>query len=128
MKIIGSGESKLETIISYLLIIGVISSLLLELVGMVLFYISYSNLSINQDSSYFIHGVNFFVFVFNQFKISTAETLPVRLMTIGIMFLLLTPFLRVIFSAIYFALNKNIKYALITLFVLAVLVISLSLH
>jgi uncharacterized membrane protein len=128
MKIIGSGESSLETIISYLLIIGVISSLLLELVGMILFYISYSNLSISQDSSFFIHGINFFVFVFNQFQISTSETLPVRMMTIGIMFLLLTPFLRVIFSAIYFAINKNTKYALITLFVLTVLVISLSLH
>jgi uncharacterized membrane protein len=128
MNRIGSGESKLETVISYLLIIGVISSLILELVGIFLLYNSSSDISISRDSSFFIHGVNFFVFVFNQFRISTTETLPIRLMTIGIMVLMLTPFLRVIVSAVYFALRKNIKYTLITLFVLAILTISLSLH
>ena len=128
MNTIGSGEAKLETVISYLLIIGVISSLILELVGIILLYISYSNISISQDSNYFVHGINFFVFVFNQFKISTNESLPIRLMTIGIMVLLLTPFLRVIFSAVYFALYRNIKYTLITLFVLVILTLSLSLH
>ena len=128
MNKIGSGESKLESVISNILIIGVISSLALELAGIILLYISYSDLSISQDSGFFIHGMNFFIFVISQFKISTSEILPIRLMTIGIMVLMLTPFLRVIVSAVYFAIRKNTKYTLITLFVLAILVISLSLH
>ena len=35
---LGSGESKLETVVSYILIIGVVISVLLEIIGISLFY------------------------------------------------------------------------------------------
>jgi len=49
-------------------------------------------------------------------------------MTAGIMVLILTPYIRVIASVIYFGWEKNFKYVLITLFVLVVVTLSLALH
>ena len=40
---VGSGESKLETVVSYFLIIGVVISVLLEIIGISLFYKIYGN-------------------------------------------------------------------------------------
>ena len=124
---VGSGESRLETVISYLLIIGVVSSLIIELIGIILTYVSYRQLPISNDASFFIQGRDFFTFIYNQFT-DGGETVAVRLMTLGVVFLMLTPYLRVIISAFYFALRRNIKYTLITLFVLIVITISLATH
>jgi uncharacterized membrane protein len=49
-------------------------------------------------------------------------------MTLGIAILMLTPYVRVILSVIHFSRERNIKYVLITLFVLALLTISLALQ
>jgi uncharacterized membrane protein len=49
-------------------------------------------------------------------------------MTLGITTLILTPFARVVASVLYFVWKRNIKYTLITIFVLTVLTISLALH
>ena len=61
--VLGSGESKLETTISYLLIIGVVISLFLEAIGLTLFFVSYSNLNIMENRVAFIEGGNFFSFL-----------------------------------------------------------------
>ncbi len=125
---LGSGESKLETAISYLLIIGVVASLALEIVGMVLFYRAYGSLGISQDRSMFIHGRDFFTFIYSQFKEGPGKGLPLLFMTAGVVVLMLTPYIRVIMSVLYFGWEKNIKYVIITLFVLAVLTASLIFH
>ncbi len=125
---LGSGESKLETAISYLFIIGVITSFVLEIMGIILFYHAYGQLGISQDKAMFIHGRDFFSFIYNQFKESHTEGSAILFMTAGIVILILTPYLRVILSAFYFAWERNFKYVLITLFVLAVVTISLVLH
>jgi uncharacterized membrane protein len=124
---VGSGESRLETTISYLLIIGVMASLVTEVAGMILMYLSYKQLLISSDPGFIIRGRDFFTFVYNQFT-NNNETAAVRLMTLGIVFLMLTPYLRVIISAFYFSLRKNVKYVLITLFVLILLTVSLATH
>jgi uncharacterized membrane protein len=49
-------------------------------------------------------------------------------MVLGIAALILTPYIRAITSVIYFASRKNLKYCLITFFVLAVLTMSLMMH
>jgi uncharacterized membrane protein len=41
---------------------------------------------------------------------------------------LLTPYVRVILSAVFFTREKNFKYMMITIFVLIILTISLTLH
>ncbi len=119
--------SRLESAISYLLMAGVAISMLLETIGMVLFYQSYGNLNISQDKTVFIQGRNFFTFIYDQFR-GQGQPAAIIFMTLGIIVLMLTPYVRVIVSVVYFAWQKNAKYVLITLFVLAVLTISLALH
>ncbi len=63
MKPLGSGESKLETVISYVLIVGVLVSLVLTVTGLVL-YRSYGHLDIQlTDPSMFLQAENFFSFL-----------------------------------------------------------------
>jgi uncharacterized membrane protein len=45
---------------------------------------------------------------------------------VGVVILILTPYVRVLMSVLYFAWEKNTKYILITLFVLLLLTISLA--
>jgi len=123
----GSGETKLEGVISYVLIIGVVTSLLIEMAGMILFYRTYGSLAISQDSRMFLRGKNFFMFLMQLFSGSSAS-LPIKLFTLGIAALILTPYIRAVLSVIYFAARGNGKYLLITLFVLTILTISLLVH
>jgi uncharacterized membrane protein len=123
---LGGGESKLETAISYLLIIGVVASLALEVVGIALFYHSYGHLHIAEDKAMFISGQNFFDFLHGLFRRNYVQKTATLLMTVGIALLIVTPYLRVIMSVLYFIWKRDIKYALITIFVLAVLTISLG--
>jgi len=53
---------------------------------------------------------------------------PLSLIALGIVLLMVTPYLRVLASVLYFTVERNPKYALISLFVLAVLTISLKVH
>lgn len=125
---LGSGESKLETSLSYLLIAGVIVSLVLEIIGIVILYHSYGHLAISQDAGMFIQGHDFFSFIYQQFQGKHVAGSAALFMTAGIIVLILTPYLRVVASVIYFGWEKNIKYVLITLFVLVVVTVSLALH
>ena len=126
--VLGSGESKLETTISYLLIIGVVISLFLEAIGLTLFFVSYSNLNIMENRVVFIEGENFFSFVLMLFQGENVQNSALLFMTGGLVILILTPYIRVITSVIYFAWKKNIKYVIVTLFVLISLTASLALH
>ena len=126
--IIGSGESKLETTISYLLIIGVIFSLILEAIGLTLFYYSFANLNILENEVVFIREENFFSFVITTLQGENIQNSAILFMTLGLITLISTPYIRVITSVIYFAWEKNRKYLLLTLFVLIILTVSLTLH
>jgi uncharacterized membrane protein len=126
--VLGSGESKLETAISYLLILGVVISLFLEVIGLILFFRSYSNLNILENSVAFIRGENFFSFVRTLFQWENMQNSSLLFMTLGLVVLILTPYTRVIMSVIYFAWKNNSKYVLMTLFVLITLTVSLALH
>jgi uncharacterized membrane protein len=126
--VIGSGESKLETTISYLLIVGVVISLFLEVFGLILFYRSYANLNILESTVAFIRGENFFSFMGTLFQGENMQNSAFLVMTLGLVVLILTPYIRVITSVIYFAWKKNSKYVLVTFFVLVILTVSLALH
>lgn len=125
---LGSGESKLETGVSYLLIIGVILSLILEVIGLIIFRHSYGNLAISQDPSMHIQGSNFFTFILDEFQGKHTQGSAIQFMIAGITVLILTPFIRLVASVFYFGWEKNFKYVLITLFVLVVITLSLALH
>jgi uncharacterized membrane protein len=121
-------ESRFEKIIGYLLIAGVMISLVLEIVGVVLFYQSSGNLDISQDAGVYIKGHDFFSFIYQQIQDRQISESAILFMTAGIVVLILTPYVRVIASVLYFSLQKNLKYILIVLFVLVVVTLSLALH
>ena len=125
---LGSGESKLETGISYLLIAGVIISLLLEIIGVIFLFHSQGHLDISRDTSVFIQGHDFFTFIYKEVQEKHTEGSAILFMTAGVIVLVLTPYIRVIASVLYFIWEKNMKYVLITLFVLVVVTLSLGLH
>lgn len=124
----GSGEKGLESTISYVLIVGVACSLLLEIAGLALYWHTYGNLEVSQSVALFIQGRDFFTFIFELIRGAHHQMAAISVMTGGIVVLILTPFIRVVLSVFYFGWEKNYKYALITLFVLVVLVLSLVLH
>ncbi len=127
MSALGSGESKLETIISYLLIAGVVISFVLLIAGVVIFYRAHGTIGIIfDDPSVFIHGRNFFTFLGDIFTAPKENS--VALIVLGVAVLILTPYVRVIASFVYFAWEKDARYVFITAFVLAVLTASLFLH
>ncbi len=95
---------------------------------MVLFYRAYGNLAISQDKAFFIQGHDFFSFVMELLRGAHQGSVAVAVMTAGLVVLILTPFVRVAFSVVYFGWEKNFKYVVITVFVLMVLVLSLALH
>ena len=116
--------SKFEAAIGSILVIGVVCSLILEVVGITLFYFSYGHLRISETQEQFIHGANFFQFLFHLFGNGHSPSL--LLMTLGIAVLMLTPYIRVILSFFYFLWARNTKYIAITAFVLVLLTISLA--
>ncbi len=121
-------ESKLETIISVLLIVGVVTSVVLEVIGIGLYFGAYGNVMVSQSASVYISGENFFAFIVEKLGNLFVSENALAFMTMGIIVLILTPYIRAITSVIYFGWEKNGKYVLITLFVLAVLTLSLALH
>ena len=123
---LGSGETKLETIVSYLLIVGV--SLILEAIGIILYYGAHGNVQISQNPAVFIRGMDFFAFIIYQTQHLIGSQNAILFMTLGLIILILTPYIRAISSVVYFAWGKNRSYVLITLFVLIVLTASLALH
>ena len=125
---LGSGETKLETIISYLLIVGVVVSVILEAIGIALYYRTYGNVQVSQNQAVFISGKNFFAFIVYQTQHLIGSPNALLFMTLGLIILILTPYVRAITSVIYFAWVKHFKYVLITMFVLVVLTLSLALH
>jgi uncharacterized membrane protein len=125
---LGSGETKLETVVSYLLIVGVVVSVILEAIGIILYYGTYGNVQVSQNQTAFINGKNFFAFIIYQTQHLLGSQHALLFMTLGLIILILTPYVRAITSVIYFAWEKHYKYVLITLFVLIVLTISLTLH
>ncbi|MCW4024506.1 MAG: DUF1634 domain-containing protein [Candidatus Bathyarchaeota archaeon] len=125
---LGNGESKLENAISYLLIIGVSASVIFEIIGITLYFQSYGNLQISQANNVYISGENFFAFIYQTVTSLFANETALTFMTLGIIILILTPYMRAIASVAFFVWEKNKAYILVTLFVLAVLTISLALH
>ena len=120
-----NAESRFERIIGYVLISGVGISLFLEVAGMLLYYHLHGHLSFSEENILFLHGRNFFYFLVELIRGEYTHQIPLFLMALGIVILILTPFVRVILSVFFFSMEKNVKYVVITVFVLALLTMSL---
>jgi uncharacterized membrane protein len=124
-----SGENKLEAVIGYILIVGVTISVLIEALGIVSYYYSYRNFEVLFQPQFTMKGDDFF-----SYSMATAQSLvlgswtPIHILGFGLVLLMFIPYVRVAASVIYYVLAKNMKYLLITLFVLVILTASLLAH
>lgn len=124
-----SGEERLDLVISLILIVGVVASLLLEVAGLFgLLYLN-GNLSIAFAPEFALKGSNFFAYAVHVIQVVLlGRWTPTTILTLGLVLLMMTPYLRVVASAAYFAAGRDLKYFLITLFVLVILTGSLLTH
>jgi uncharacterized membrane protein len=120
-----SGMHNMDVLVGYILLIGVLLSGLLIIVGTGWNWVTYHTLS----TQFTISNENYFGFLVSSFEQLFNGSLQPRLfISLGIVTLMLTPYIRVAASAVYFAfVVRNLKYTLFTLFVFTILTYSLFL-
>ncbi|MGH9685650.1 MAG: DUF1634 domain-containing protein [Candidatus Acidiferrales bacterium] len=124
------GETKrefdMDAVVGYILLIGVLISLVL--VSAALIWRSLNTGSLSFD--YKITGLNLFQLVLEEVKLAARGALrPRLLLSLGIGMLMLTPYIRVLASMVYFiAALRNWKYSIFTAIVLLTLTYSLFLR
>ncbi len=116
----------METLVGYLLAGGVILSMAFIAAGLIWNWARTGSPALAYD----IKGMNFFEFAFQDVRqVLFGGFGPRRLVNLGIATLMLTPFVRVFASMVYFAFAAhNWKYSAFTLFVFTVLTYSLFLR
>ena len=119
-------ESEMDAVVGYVLLIGVLLSMGLIATGVVWRWFNTGQLGLD----YTIAGVNFFEFVLEDLRqVMLGAFRPRLLVSLGIATLMLTPFVRVFASMIFFAVvEHNWKYTAFTAFVFLVLTYSLFLR
>jgi uncharacterized membrane protein len=124
------GETKqefdMDAVVGYILLIGVLISLVLVMAALVWRWRNTHTLSFD----YKITGMNLFELVLAEIRLGLRGALrPRLLMSLGIAMLMLTPYIRVMASMVYFmAWLKNWKYSVFTAIVLLTLTYSLFLR
>ena len=122
----GSKKIDVETAVGYLLLAGVLCSVVLLSCGAIWNWLATGR----PEMSYPVAKAAAYRFFLDDFRrIRTGPWDPRLLTNLGVIVLLLTPYLRVFVSMLYFAfVERNAKYAVFTLFVLSVLTYSLCLR
>lgn len=124
-----SSENRLDVLISYILIAGVVASVLLEAAGIIGLFRAEGNAEIEFVSEFSLRGSNFFAYAAQVIQsILLGRWTFITILTFGLLLLMITPYIRVVASAVFFAAEKNVKYFFITLFVLAILTGTLLVH
>lgn len=128
---VNGADEKLQLLISYTLRAGVFSASALGLLGGILFFSAHPDL---RDFRIFAGATMPFtspVQILHQAFGQQPESLDLRGLSIvqtGILMLLLTPVIRVVFSVFGFALERDRVYVAITCIVLLTLTVSMYLH
>ncbi|MGC8633223.1 MAG: DUF1634 domain-containing protein [Candidatus Limnocylindrales bacterium] len=119
-------EGRMDVLVSYVLLAGVVTAVLLVVVGLAWHWLNTGHVGVD----YRISGMSLFQFVLDDFRqVANAEVRPRLLVSLGIAALMLTPYLRVLASLLFFAFAEhNWKYVAFTGFVLSVLTYSLFLR
>jgi len=119
-------EGRMDVLVSYVLLGGVLTAVLFVVVGLAWHWLNTGQLGVD----YRISGMNLFEFVVDDLRqVGSAQLRPRLLVSIGIAALMLTPYLRVFASLLFFAFAEhNWKYVAFTGFVLSVLTYSLFLR
>ena len=123
---VSAGRLDLEVVVSYILLGGVVTSMALLLGGLAWYGWQTGSLQLHYE----LKPVNFFNFALSEFKNAFRGAYRPRfVVSLGIVALMLTPYVRVLASLIYFAaVERNLKYAVFTLVVLFALSYSLFLR
>ena len=116
----------METLVGYILLIGVIATVILLSSGLLWHWLTTGSPRLD----YTIAGMNLFEFAATELgRVADGMIRPRLLVSLGIVVLLLTPYLRVAASFLYFALvARDGKYAVFTGIVWSVLTYSLFLR
>lgn len=115
----------METLIGYILLIGVLFSIGLLLIGTAWHWLTTGNLRLD----YRIQAMNLWNFLITSLRsLFTGALTPKTVINLGISVLLLTPYTRVLASMIFFVIERNWKYSVFTFFVFGVLTYSLFLQ
>ncbi len=119
-------QEKMDLLVGYLLSGGVALSITLIAVGLLWHLVRTGHFTLD----YTLTGENLFEFVAREIRIAAEGRLgPRALVNGGIAVLMLTPYLRVMASMLYFMIGlKNWKYSLFTGIVLIILTYSLFLR
>jgi uncharacterized membrane protein len=122
----GGGEARIDALVGHVLLGGVVASVTLIVAGVAWRWLNTGHLGID----YTLPKLNLFGFVTAEIReVSAGRFRPRLLVSLGIVALVLTPYVRVLASLIFFALvERNWKYSVFTGFVLAVLTYSLFLR
>ena len=116
----------METLVGYILLGGVLLSSVLMMAGLAWHWVATGYLGLD----YTIAGMNFFEFVLaDVHQVASGAARPRLLVSLGMAVLMLTPYVRVLVSILYFAfVEHNWKYTFFTGFVFSVLTYSLFLR
>jgi uncharacterized membrane protein len=122
----GAAPFDVEIVVGYILLVGVLASMVLVTAGLIWRWITTGRLGLD----YPLGGMNLFQFVLADVHQVAADAVRPRvLVNLGIAVLMLTPYARVLASMLYFAfVERNGKYTLFTGFVFSVLTYSLFLQ
>jgi uncharacterized membrane protein len=116
----------MDLVIGYVLLVGVSLSAVLVVAGLIWRWIVTGKLGMD----YTISGMNLYEFVVADIRqVFSGSMRPRLLVSLGIATLMLTPYVRVLASLLFFAfIQRNWKYSLFTGFVFLVLTYSLFLR
>ena len=119
-------EFDMDSVVGYILLIGVLLSLVLVSAALIWRWEATGNV----EFDYKLGGMSLFQLTVEEFRQAARGAVrPRLLLSFGIVALMLTPYVRVLASMIYFMVGlKNWKYSLFTAFVLATLTYSLFLR
>lgn len=118
-------DSRLEGVISWILIVGVLVSVILDSVGLALNYVNTHDLTLSISPTWHVQSKNFFSFVATALPRISGGPSAINLLTLGVILLMLTPYVRVVASVIYYGARRDYRYFGITLLVLTIITISL---
>lgn len=118
----------LQAGISWILRVGVALSVLFEAAGLLLNYLQTgsTNLEFSTGSVWNVVGGNFFDFAYSTARSAWTGLTAVELVSLGVVTLMLTPYLRITAAVLYYCIEKDWKYVAITFFVFFIITVALT--
>jgi uncharacterized membrane protein len=117
-----------EAEIGYVLIAGLTVSVAVILIGILGYAVQSGGSSIEYTAGWQMTGPDFFAYLWNLLVSLSLSQSPVATMSLGVVLLMLTSYVRVLATAVVFAFSKSAKYTLISLLVFLLLTLTLVTH